>query len=143
MPANLELHGLLKAHGIRVTVQRLALLRELGRIQAPVSHPELAERLTTSNLDRATVYRNLRLLARAGLLVRTLVGGTVWRYELPRQGAARHADHPHLVCTECGRVTCLSADSVTLHRLESSCQVVEIQLRGRCASCSSQVGESR
>src|SRR5690606_38392251 len=93
-----ELRALLTNQGLRVTHQRLALLRELARLKTPISHPELTERLGEANMDRATVYRNLLSLTKEGLLVRTQLGDNVWRFELPRQNSA-HERHAHFVCT--------------------------------------------
>jgi len=130
-----QIRELLTSRGLRVTDQRVALLRELAKVKAPVSHPELTERMEGSGLDRATVYRNLLTLAEAGVLVRAQLGDQVWRYELPRTMSSDHAHHPHLVCTECGNVRCLPAGTVKLQGEAAKSEVAEVQLRGRCASC--------
>lgn len=130
-----DLRALLVQKGIRVTEQRLALLRELARLRLPVSHAELTERLASSGLDRATVYRNLLALTEAGLLVRTQLGDNVWRFELPRSGAGAHATHAHFVCTDCGDVSCLPDDAVVLRGLAARSTVSEVQLRGKCGTC--------
>jgi len=130
-----ELRNLLVDHGIRVTDQRLLLLRELTRLIRPVSHPELTQRLAETTLDRATIYRNLCSLTKAGLLVRRLAGGSVWRYELPRGSSSEHGSHPHFVCTDWGSIACLSADDVTLHGIATRGEIVEVELRGRCGAC--------
>jgi Fur family ferric uptake transcriptional regulator len=126
---------LLAEHGIRVTEQRLAILRELARVKAPISHPELTHRLAETKLDRATVYRNLVSLTKAGLLVRTQLGDNVWRFELPQGAEADHGSHPHFVCTACGEIACLGAGSVTLRADTARYQVAEVQLRGLCGTC--------
>jgi Fur family ferric uptake transcriptional regulator len=105
------------------------------KVSAPISHPELTDRMTGSGLDRATVYRNLLTLADAGVLVRAQLGDQVWRYELPRTLSSDHAHHPHLVCSECGNVRCLPAGTVKLHGEAAKSEVSEVQLRGRCAKC--------
>jgi Fur family ferric uptake transcriptional regulator len=131
-----DLRELLTSRSIRVTEQRLALLRELVRLRVPTSHPELTERMARSGLDRATIYRNLLSLAKAGLLVRTQLGDAVWRYELPRDAAREHGRHPHFVCTDCGDVSCLSDRAIALGRELGRRQVSEVQVRGRCDQCS-------
>jgi Fur family ferric uptake transcriptional regulator len=130
-----DLRALLVQKGIRVTEQRLALLRELAKLRVPVSHAELTERLAASGLDRATVYRNLLALTEAGLLVRTQLGDNVWRFELPRGGTGAHATHAHFVCTDCGDVSCLPEDAVVLRGLAARSTVSEVQLRGKCGTC--------
>lgn len=130
-----DLREMLSSRGIRVTDQRMVILRELARTRAPTSHPELTERLSGERLDRATVYRNLLALTEAGLLVRTQLGDNVWRFELPLSPTARHGEHPHFVCSDCGNVACLPAGSVALRGEATRNQVAEVQLRGRCVGC--------
>lgn len=126
--------GLLASKGIRVTVQRLTILRALATKQNPVTFPELVEQLAPVGLDRATVYRNLTGLAEVGILIRTQLGDGVARYELPQWGGSVHAEHLHLVCVDCGNVSCLPASAVSLHG-EAKRRVTEVQLRGHCAAC--------
>ncbi len=131
------LRDMLASRGMRVTEQRLLVLRALGKVEAPISHAELTERLSSSQLDRATVYRNLLSLHEVGVLVRTQLGDNIWRYELPRQArpGAVHGQHPHFVCTDCSEVLCLDESSVSLRGEAKRNQVAEVQLRGRCADC--------
>ena len=130
-----DLRALLVGAGLRVTHQRMALLRELARLRVPTSHGELTERLASSSFDRVTIYRNLLALTEAGLLVRTQLGDNIWRFELPRTGSEPHGQHPHFVCTDCGDVACLEAGSVALLGEAARNQVLEVQLRGRCSAC--------
>lgn len=130
-----DLRKLLTDNGIRVTTQRMVILRELARLRIPASHAELTERLAGSNLDRATIYRNLLSLTQAGLLVKTQLGDNVWRFELPQTASTQHGLHPHFVCNDCGGVSCLPTDSVALHGEAMRVQIAEVQLRGRCQGC--------
>ncbi len=132
-----RLRQLLQGSGVRVTDQRLKVLHELDQLRMPVSHTELADRLAGNGLDRATVFRNLVSLTEAGILVRTQLGDTVWRYELPRSEGSAHTQHPHFVCTDCGDVSCLSDKNIALKNLPPKSEVAEIQVRGRCSSCAS------
>jgi Fur family ferric uptake transcriptional regulator len=134
-PREAELRQLLMGRSFRVTEQRLSLLRELARLSAPVSYPELCERLAGTPLDRVTIYRNLVSLTRAGVLVRTQLGDNVWRYELPATEGAEHGRHPHFVCTDCGDIACLPVGAVTLQGEAAQNEVAEVQLRGRCVGC--------
>jgi Fur family ferric uptake transcriptional regulator len=129
-----RLHELLRGHRLRVTDQRLRVLRELARLRMPVSHTELADRLAGEDMDRATVFRNLVSLADAGILARSQLGA-VWRYELPGAEGTAHAKHPHFVCTDCGDVACLPEKAIQVRKLPARSVVAEIQVRGRCSSC--------
>lgn len=130
-----ELRARLTSIGLRVTVQRMTLLRELARQEHPVSHAELTEVLTGSGLDRATIYRNLVSLHEEGMIVRTQLGDNIWRYELPKGAAQEHGEHAHFVCTECGEIECLSKTDVTLRGAAARNEVTDIQVRGRCSAC--------
>ena len=130
---NERFRALLEARGLRVTEQRLTVLRALAWSRAPVTFPELVERLA-HDLDRATVYRNLVSLTEAGILVRSQLGDGAWRYDLPESDQATHGEHPHLVCVDCGNVSCLPANAVSI-RGEAAARVTEVHLRGHCASC--------
>lgn len=130
-----DLRQLLVGKGLRVTEQRMAILRELARLRIPASHPELTERLAGPGLDRATIYRNLLSLTEAGLLVKTQLGDNVWRFELPTEKSAEHGSHPHFVCNDCGDVACLPESAVALRGEAVRNQVAEVQLRGRCVAC--------
>jgi Fur family ferric uptake transcriptional regulator len=129
------LRSLLTRSGLRVTEQRMSLLRELARARQPISHPELTERMAGAGLDRATIYRNLVSLTDSGLLVRTQLGDNVWRYELPKTTSTEHGNHAHFVCVNCGDVACLPKSDVTLRGEAARNDVAEVQLRGRCVAC--------
>jgi len=130
-----DLRQLLQDRGIRVTEQRVVILKELAKLRIPISHPELTERISGPSLDRATIYRNLLSLTEAGILVKTQLGDNVWRFELPQSGSSEHGTHPHFVCSDCGDVACLPASSVALRGQAIRNQVAEVQLRGRCYEC--------
>jgi Fur family ferric uptake transcriptional regulator len=129
------LRELLVSRGIRVTDQRMVILRELAKLRVPTSHPELTERLAGPGLDRATIYRNLLSMTESGILVKTQLGDNVWRFELPRSPSREHGTHPHFVCSDCGSVACLPANSVALRGEAARNEVAEVQLRGRCTGC--------
>jgi Fur family transcriptional regulator, ferric uptake regulator len=130
-----DLRQLLIDKDIRVTDQRMAILRELAKLRIPTSHPELTDRLAGASLDRATIYRNLLSLTEAGLLVKTQLGDNVWRFELPTSTSTEHKAHPHFVCSDCGDVACLPQNTVSLRGEAVRIEGAEIQLRGRCAMC--------
>lgn len=125
--------------GLRVTQPRLKVLGLLDKASSPVSHGDLSTALEDEGFDRATVYRNLVDLTRAGLVRRTDLGDHTWRFELVR-GAAPHPEHPHFVCNSCGTVLCLEDARVQIEAPRKSPKVVrthkvEVQLRGVCDRC--------
>jgi len=142
------LRAALRAAGLRATLPRLAVLWALRGAGAPVSHNDVAAQLAAQGLDRATVYRNLLDLARAGLAHRTDLGDHVWRFEAVLQTAAKASakkagaseEHPHFLCNQCGTVECLDDLTVQLGRSGRAPRAlrrndVEILVKGRCDSC--------
>jgi len=91
---------LMRAHGLRVTPQRLTILdaiceggghTTLGEIYARV-------RARDRSIDRSTVYRALAVFLELGLVVSAELAPGETVYEI-----AHLAPHHHLVCQECGR----------------------------------------
>lgn len=90
----------LRAAGVRVTAQRLAVLAALaGRTHALTAgrlHHEIAA--THEGVGLTTVYRTLAALADAG---------QVHRFDLAAAYSWCPGDHPHLRCEVCGWVRAL------------------------------------
>jgi Fur family peroxide stress response transcriptional regulator len=91
---------LLREKGFKVTPQRLAIYSMLAGTKA---HPnaemifkELQPLYPTMSL--ATVYKTMDILAQLGLAQVLNAGEDSFRYD------ANTKNHPHVRCTECGRV---------------------------------------
>ncbi|MFT3925835.1 MAG: transcriptional repressor [Myxococcales bacterium] len=133
---------LLKTAGLRVTSSRTAVINVLRGADTPLSHADVAARLEQQGLDRTTVYRNLVDLAEAGILRRSDVGH-IWRFELAGGSSNAHdsEQHPHFVCTDCGKVSCLPSGSIAIKALRGAPSALrkggdlEIQIRGQCDAC--------
>jgi len=87
--------------GLPFTAQRRSILQEVCRSAAHFDAEELYGRIRRRRVraSRATLYRTLGHLERAGVLRRIDIGGDHAHYEFV---GAEH--HEHLVCTTCGRV---------------------------------------
>ncbi|HEV8307408.1 MAG TPA: transcriptional repressor [Methylomirabilota bacterium] len=97
--AEVVLRADLARRGMRLTDQRRLIL---AAVQATNTHPtaewvHAAVRKQLPRVSLATVYRNLRLLARHGLLTEFQAGPTV-RFD------ARVHRHHHFTCAHCGRI---------------------------------------
>ena len=97
------LHG----RDLRLTKQRLEILRAIYATHKHVSAEELFERLHTDGrasslkISRATVYRTLALMAEGGFVQALEIGrdrGTLYEHTLG------HDHHDHMICLECGRI---------------------------------------
>jgi Fur family ferric uptake transcriptional regulator len=87
--------------GLPFTEQRRRILEEVCRSASHFDAEELSSRIRRRRVraSRATLYRTLGHLERAGVLRRIDIGGDHAHYEFI---GADH--HEHLVCTRCGRV---------------------------------------
>lgn len=132
-----ELRNLVRKGGLRATPSRIAVFEVLQASEHPISHGDVAQRLSGHGWDPATLYRNLTDFVEAGMARRTDVGDHVWRFELVR--ADHDPSHPHFVCTECGTIECLPRVELVLPRASAPKAVrqrkIEVQLRGLCDAC--------
>ncbi len=136
---NLVLRNTLHNANLRATGSRLAVMDLLQTANTPLSHSEIADHLSDSPWNRATLYRNLIDLEKAGLVRRTQLGEPVWRFEdATKEHGVR--SHPHFLCSKCGVMVCLPG--LTLHpngvdgcRNALAQGNFEIQLRGCCDAC--------
>jgi Fur family ferric uptake transcriptional regulator len=129
----------LREAGLRATAARIAILKLLGELANPSTHSEISERVQPLGFDKSTIFRTLNDLATAGLARRMELGDHVWRYELatpdhdqPHTGQV----HPHLLCVDCGSVTCLADEDVQVQVAKSVGAIEDILLKGHCTSCS-------
>jgi Fur family transcriptional regulator, peroxide stress response regulator len=126
-----------RAHGVRVTAQRLAVYRALAE---DLSHPTadaIYRRLrgVMPSLSPATVYRVLESLERDGLLRRVSTTGGAGRFD------ANLAPHHHLICRVCGRMTDIHASTLAVGRVAARARPrfvvedVDVRIVGRCETC--------
>ena len=132
-----ELANRVRAAGLRRTGGRVAVLERLTNAKTPLTHGEIAASLKDSGIDQATVYRNLMDLSEAGLVNRTDLGDHVWRFELRRDDEGHARKHPHLICADCGKVSCLPDVTVQVKGMPGGKRAgeLEVQLKGLCEHC--------
>lgn len=97
-----ELKRIIRALNLKVTNQRLAILKSLHDGRRHVTAQELYEKLSVNHpeIGFATVYRFLRTLTEGNFVTEVRMGGLPARYELAPKG--HH--HDHLTCVKCGRI---------------------------------------
>ena len=130
----------LKAAGLKLTPQRLAILQQFADDLTHPTAQELYDRLKTTfpTMSFATVYNTLDALASAGLSG-TLRLGNAARFD------PNTAPHHHAVCERCGAIADIPAGTLAptpatvsrLRRRASGFQVraVDRIYRGLCAAC--------
>jgi Fur family ferric uptake transcriptional regulator len=130
-------HTVLRARGYRLTPQRQLVLEAVGALGHATPDEVHAEvQRTSSAVNLSTVYRTLELLEELGLVTHTHLG-----HGAPTYHPAHEADHLHLVCRDCGRVTeaDVSVADDLVARIEEGhgfeTDVRHFAIFGRCARC--------
>ncbi|RJP77286.1 MAG: transcriptional repressor [Candidatus Zixiibacteriota bacterium] len=144
-PDSLDLAQILKASGVKATVQRLEIYRELsGSMQHPDAeaiYRGVRRRIPTVSLD--TVYRTLLLFLKLGLVSSLRLPHERIRFD------PNLTPHHHLVCTRCGRVqdfTHPDFDALKVPEAAQSWGVIEkmqVEIRGQCERCARQTKPGR
>jgi len=132
-----SLAGALRESGLRLTHQRLEVVREIAGTD---EHPDVEtvycgvrQRVPTISLD--TVYRTLGALAARGLILRVDTAGGPARYD------ANTSRHHHFVCTRCGAVRDVEGAGLDVWGpaervpVPGTVEWVELQFKGICAQC--------
>ena len=127
----------LRARGYRVTPQRQLVLAAVTKLEHGTPEEIWADvQQTASGVNISTIYRALELLEQLGLVTHTHLGHGAPRYHL-----AAEAEHVHLVCTECERITQIPPEAVAplVSALERNhgfqTDVGHLTVFGRCESC--------
>jgi len=134
-----EMSAALRAHGLRLTRQRVEVIRQIA---ATEEHPDVETlfrgvRGRVPNISLDTVYRTLAVLVSCGLVDRVMVSAGPTRYD------SNMDQHHHFVCMRCGSIH--DIDSAELDKVGALAHTegigvvdtVQVQLRGICAACGS------
>lgn len=132
-----DVRSRLRAHGLRWTPQRRALVDVLQETDGHITGAELVERCRERDPETtpSTVYRTLEALEAIGLV----------RHSHGRDGRqefhiAPSAEHGHAICERCGAVRELTADDVgglaaSLARGGFAVDLSHLTVGGFCARC--------
>lgn len=117
-------------------------MRHLASAPAPLTHAEAADSLEPLGIDRSTVFRCLNDLAEAGLATRFDLGDHMWRFGMRGCEGQEVEEHPHFLCTSCGKAVCLHQVKVritpvsrTQESQEDWGDIEEVILKGHCPAC--------
>jgi Fe2+ or Zn2+ uptake regulation protein len=125
--------------GRPVTRGREEILRILEESPLPLTPRDIRDRFPDPKPDAATVYRNLAMLASAGLVRSVALHERSRRYEAAEPGTHRH----RVMCRSCGRIEAFAAGKCDLSRIEDDIRrkfgfrVTDHSLEffGECPSC--------
>lgn len=132
----------LRAHGERITVPRRLVLDTLARSTEHLSADDLFERVgeRAPGVHRATIYRTIEALVRAGVVAHVHLPHGAATYHLLVPGGRAHL---HVVCQGCGRLADVPSDLLDAvatslsddfdFRLDAD----HVALTGWCAACAS------
>lgn len=133
----------LRARGYRVTPQRQLVLAAVTKLEHATPEEIWADvQQTASGVNISTIYRALELLEQLGLVTHTHLGHGAPRYHL-----AAEAEHVHLVCSQCGRITQVSPEAVSAlvagldENFGFQTDVGHLTVFGRCADCRVDAGD--
>jgi Fur family ferric uptake transcriptional regulator len=129
---------ILNSSSQRVTAQRTLLFELLRRSGGHVDADELYRRARRKNsrISLSTVYRNLALFKKLGLIEERRFDEEHHHYEV-KSGE----EHQHLLCIDCGKVVEFDYPAVNRFRRDIGTKYdfditgVEIHLTGLCSDC--------
>lgn len=138
---DIALHRL-RQDGQRFTTGRQLILRTLQQAGGPVTIPGILRLQPT--LAQSSVYRNLAVLERAGLVGKISMGDEHAHYELGEEITNHH--HHHLVCTRCATVADVTLSAAVERSLDKALHEAatgerfelhhhRLDLLGLCAKC--------
>ena len=131
----------IRALHLKVTHQRMAILKTLHEGRRHVTAQELFEMLSKNfpEIGFATVYRFLRALSDASFVTEIRMGGSPARYELTPK-----SHHDHLTCVKCGKICEFENKAIENLQEKVAYQFGFVlthhilELYGICPSCQSQ-----
>jgi len=127
----------LKESGVRITPQRHAVLEFLLTSKSHPTADEIYKALKDKfpNMSVATVYNNLRVLRKIGLVRELTYGDDSSRFD------CNMTEHYHIICNDCGKIE--DFHYPILDEVESLAEQVtgfevshhRMELYGKCKAC--------
>ncbi|WP_319406442.1 transcriptional repressor [uncultured Desulfosarcina sp.] len=131
---------LLSGAHLDATDNRLRVLEVIGNNSYPLSAADIFKTIErTCRINRVTIYRILDLLVEHGLVDRISTGGRAFYYGMAPN--AHHHPHPHFYCKRCGRMDCLTPDSLNVDSdtlwktFPGRIDKLEVRVDGICKNC--------
>lgn len=125
---------ILKENNLKVTPQRLIVLKYLGEHCTHPTTEDIYSNLKTNNpsLSKTTVYNSLEALKRHGIIQSITISGFELRYDF------KEKMHHHFLCKKCGRITDIDVECPNLGKmLECGHDIEEVHgyFKGICKNC--------
>ncbi len=132
-----RLTHLLKSRNIRVTPNRMDILKVFYKSKEALSQSSVEERV--QKLDRITLYRTLKTFEQEGIIHQAIDGSGIAKYALCYESCDskehRH-EHAHFHCSGCNKTLCIDVKIPDFtfpdkFKIESS----HLVLKGYCEKC--------
>lgn len=126
--------------GLRPTKARMAVLKTIADANNALSHPEILEHLAGhKEFDRVTIYRVLDWLTNNHLVHKISGENRAWKFQLSLQKhKADTHHHGHLLCTSCGKISCIHDLPTRLPKTildKYHVKEIDIHVKGLCDVC--------
>jgi len=101
--------NIFKENKIKKTLARITILDILKKVKRPIDVVEIIVKLKRKKIhvDRVTVFRNINMLVKKGLIDKVEFNEGKYRYE-----SSSLPHHHHIVCTNCGQTRDIKSDSL-------------------------------
>ncbi|NOZ90156.1 MAG: transcriptional repressor [Epsilonproteobacteria bacterium] len=125
----------LKKNDLKATIQRTGILKSIdnaGHINIDDIYEDVKENYPTLSL--ATIYKNIILMVKHGVIVEVPINGEKSKYELKKD------DHIHLICKSCGEIEDkeITKEKKQILAVENfKLDTAQINLYGLCKKCQS------
>jgi len=133
---------LLKEHSLKITPQRLQILKYLDTHNTHPTVEEIYSELKKSSpsLSKTTVYNSLETLQKHSLIQLLTISGTQARYDF------KHDMHHHFLCTNCGKIIDIDIKCPNIEKIvKEGYEIEEVHgyFKGLCKQCVQQQGGRR
>ncbi|MGM0902477.1 MAG: Fur family transcriptional regulator [Bacillota bacterium] len=134
----LELIPYLKDRGLRITPQRLLILEAISSLEGHPTAEDIHRSIPYTSLT--TIYNNLKLFVKLGILNELPYGNGLSKYEL------NHSKHYHVICQRCGKIVDFNYPNLKeIEHVASDLTNFEIlhhqfEVYGICSSCLDEAG---
>jgi len=126
--------NLLKENNIKITTQRIEILRYLDEHRTHPTVDEIYKELKKSNpaLSKTTVYNSVDILQQSGLIQTINITGSEHRYDFKR------GMHHHFLCKKCGQISDIDIECPNIQKtIDNGYWVEEVHgyFIGICKKC--------
>jgi len=126
--------SLLKDHDIKVTTQRLDILKYLDEHHTHPTVEQIYTELKKNHpaLSKTTVYNSLEILRKNNIICSLTISGSEHRYDI------NHKLHHHFLCTHCSGIFDIAIECPNINKtIAGGHHVQEVQgyFKGICKHC--------